>query len=159
MHASVGNIDRCLRSLDKMQEYTLPASFEDDIYATGFNPSRAAGYSGACFVRLHQPERALPSLQQAFTLCDATSLRRRSTLIADIGTVYAQLGDPQEACRLLGNALEVTMQTKSLVVVQRICKARKDLDPWGNSADVKQIDEHITTTFTALTVFKEQTQR
>ncbi len=83
----MGDVDGCLHSLERSKDVTLPISLTDDIYATGFNPSRAAGYEGACFVRLRQPERALPALKEAFALCDPTSIRRRSTLLADIGTV------------------------------------------------------------------------
>ncbi len=158
IHADMGDTDTCLRLLEKTNESTLPASLADDVYATGFNPSRAAGYNGACFVRLHQPERALPSLEQALALCDPTSLRRQSTLIADIGTVYAQLGDPKQACRLLGQALEMTMQTKSLVVVQRVCKARRKLNSWEKSEDVKSLDDQIGMTFASLTKLKEKAQ-
>src|SRR5581483_9507240 len=149
IHAGMGNEDACLRLLEKPRSVTLPASLEDDRYATGFNPSRAAGYEGACFVRLHKPELALPALEQAFALCDPTSLRRQSTLIADIGTVHAQLGNPKEACQLLSQSLDMTMQTKSLVVVQRVCKARNELNRW-NSAEVKTLDAQIADTFTAL---------
>jgi len=156
IHAGMGNEDACLRLLEKPKSVTLPASLTDDRYATGFNPSRAAGYEGACFVRLHKPELALPALEQAFTLCDPSSLRRQSTLIADIGTVHAQLGNPKEACRLLSQSLDMTMQTKSLVVVQRVCKARNDLNRWGQSAEVKTLDAQIADTFAALTKLKEE---
>jgi hypothetical protein len=152
----MGNEDACWRLLEKPKSVTLPASLDDDRYATGFNPSRAAGYEGACFVRLHKPELALPALEQAFALCDPTPLHRQSTLIADIGTVHAQLGNPKEACRLLSQALDMTMQTKSLVVVQRVCKARNELKRWKRSAEVNTLDTQITDTFTALTKLKEE---
>lgn len=156
IHAGMGNEDECLRLLEKPKSVTLPDTLDDDRYATGFNPSRAAGYEGACFVRLHKPELALPALEQAFALCDPASLRRQSTLIADVGTVHAQLGNPKEACRLLSQALDMTMQTKSLVVVQRVCKARNELNHWKQSAVVKTLDAQIADTFTALTKLKEE---
>lgn len=156
IHAGMGNEDACLRLLERQKSVTLPASLDDDRYATGFNPSRAAGYEGACFVRLHQPELALPALEQALAWCDPTSLRRQSTLIADIGTVHAQLGNPKEACRLLSQALAMTMQTKSLVVVQRVCKARNEMKRWMQSAEVKTLDAQIADTFTALPKLKEE---
>ncbi len=156
IHAMMGDVDGCLRSLEQSRNVTLPTSFTDDIYATGFNPSRAAGYEGACFVRLRQPERALPALQEALMLCDPTSLRRRSTLFADIGTVHAQLGDVKTACELILHSLDMTAQTKSLVVLQRIYKGRRALDPWKNSATVKNLDERVDETLTELIKLKEQ---
>jgi transcriptional regulator with XRE-family HTH domain len=158
IHAGMGHEDACLRSLEKTKNVTLPAPLDDNFFVTSFDASRAAGYEGACFVRLRKPELALPALEQALTLFDPTSLRRKSTLIADIGTVHAQLGNPEEACRLLSRALDMTMQTKSLVVVQRVCKARNELKRWKQSADVKSLDVQIADTFTALTKLKEETK-
>lgn len=155
IYAMVGNVDECVRALERARSVTLPTSLDDDIYATGFNPSRAAGYEGASFVRLCQPERALPALEEAFALCDPTSLRRRSTLLADIGTVYAQLGDAKKACSLILQSVDMTAQTKSLVVLQRIYKGRAELDPWKDSAEVKILDERVSEMFTTLTKLKE----
>jgi transcriptional regulator with XRE-family HTH domain/tetratricopeptide (TPR) repeat protein len=156
IHAMRGNIDDCKRSLERAKSVQLPTSLLDDTYATGFNPSRAEGYEGACFVRLHQPDLALPALEKAFSLCDPTSLRRRSTLLADRGTVYAQLGDVQTACSLILQALDMTAQTKSLVVLQRIYKGREVLDPWKGHPEVKILDERIFEMLTTLTKLKEQ---
>jgi transcriptional regulator with XRE-family HTH domain len=156
IHAMLGNVESCQRSLERAKSVQLPASLADDIYATGFNPSRAAGYEGACYVRLRQPEHALPALETAFSLCDPTALRRRSTLLADRGTVYAQLGEVQTACSLILEAVDMTAQTKSLVVLQRIYKGRSELDPWKNSAEVKALDERVFEMLTMLTKLKEQ---
>ena len=156
IYAMRGDVNAMHRALDLSKLPSLPNIAELDTYGTGYNPSRAAGYEGSCFVRLHQPERALPALQQALTLCEPTSLRRHSTLIADIGTVYAQLGDVNAACRLINKSLEITDQTKSLVVLQRVYKARRDLEPWKDSPEVKNLDEHIAKTFASLTKIKEQ---
>lgn len=155
IHAMLGNVENSQRSLESAKSVQLPSSLADDTYATGFNPSRAAGYEGACFVRLRQPERALPALEKAFSLCDPTSLRRRSTLLADRGTVYAQLGDVQTACSLILQALDMTAQTKSLVVLQRIYKGRSELEPWKESAEVKALDERMFEMLTTLTKLKE----
>jgi hypothetical protein len=70
--------------------------------------------------------------------------------------VHAQLGNPKEACQLLSQSLDMTMQTKSLVVVQRVCKARNELNHWKQSAVVKTLDAQIADTFTALTKLKEE---
>ncbi len=156
IQAMMGDVDACLRCLDESKDVSLPISLAEDIYETGFNPSRAAGYEGSCFVRLRLPERALPALNQAFDQCDPASLRRQSTLLADIGTVHAQLGDVQTACSFILRALDVTEQTKSLVVLQRIYKGRGELDPWKESNEVKNLDERVGGMLNLLTQLKEQ---
>jgi transcriptional regulator with XRE-family HTH domain len=88
--------------------------------AEGFNASRLAGYGGACFVRLHQPDRALPALQRALSLLDPQAIRRQSTPLTDIGIAYAQQGNILKACQLADQALSLTKQTKSRVVLEHV---------------------------------------
>jgi tetratricopeptide (TPR) repeat protein len=122
------------------------ASAGDDRYATGFSPSRLAGYEGACYVRLRQPERALPALQQALTLLDPQAIRRQSTLFTDMGIAYAQQGDMQRACHFALQALTITTQTKSLRVLERVRQVYAELEPWKDMEDVKNLERQLETT-------------
>jgi tetratricopeptide (TPR) repeat protein len=155
IHASLGDYDASLRAIDAYKQITLPTTLDDDRYSTGFNQSRAAGYEGACLIRLHKPELALPALEQALALSDITSIRRHSTLLADIGSAHAQSGNVSEACALMRLALDMTMQTKSMVVLQRIYRIRRELDRWSETGEVKSLDEQIKETHTVLNKLKE----
>ena len=95
VYAHLGDSEACNAALNSARALAAQASAGEDRYATGFNPSRLAGYEGACFVRLRQPDRALPALQQALTLLDPQAIRRQSTLFTDMGIAYAQQGDMQ----------------------------------------------------------------
>ena len=157
IQAMLGNVDACRRSLDLVKHVNLPFSLVDDTYKTGFNLPQVAGYEGACFIRLHQPERALPALKDALISCDPTASRPRlrAILLTDIGTTYAQLGDVKMASASLLQALDMTTQTKSFELIQRIYKGKSELDPWKNSTEVKNLDERIHDTFTTLIKMKE----
>jgi DNA-binding SARP family transcriptional activator len=155
IHAMMGNTDFCMRCLDRSKSETLPISLDDDIYATGFYPSRVAGFEGTCLLRLHQPERALLALNEAFTLCEPTMLVHRSALLADRGTIYAQLGDISTSCSHFVEALEIIEQTQSLVELQRIYKGKHELELWKDSSEVKGLDERLFETLTTLTKLKE----
>ncbi len=93
VYAHLGDSEACDAALNIARTLASQASVGEDRYATGFNPSRLAGYEGACFVRLRQPERALPALQQALALLDPQAIRRQSTLFTDIGIAHAQQGN------------------------------------------------------------------
>jgi DNA-binding SARP family transcriptional activator len=125
VHAHLGDVDACDRALTAAKMLAAQESLGEDHYATGFNSSRLAGYEGACFVRLRQPERALPALQQAVTLLDPQAIRRRSTLLTDMGIAQAQQGRVQQACALAIQALSITTQTKSLSVLERVRLLRR----------------------------------
>jgi tetratricopeptide (TPR) repeat protein len=158
IYAMLGKSDQCFRALDRSKEVSSPLSSKDDMYSTGFNESRMLGYEGACFVRLHRPELALPALQGALASCDPTSLRRRATLFADIGIVHAQLGEVRTASELMLQSLDTTVQIKSLVVLQRVSKGRGELNRWSKSAEVQNLDDQIYETLTVLNKMKEQVE-
>jgi Flp pilus assembly protein TadD len=107
-------------------------------------------------MRLQQPKRALPALQDALNQLEPSAIRRRSTLLTDIGAAYAQLGDVQSACTSLGQALAITAQfTKSLSTLQRIAGVRDRLMPWKESPYIKEIDEQFAQTVITLRTIRE----
>jgi len=150
IHAELGNTDACLVSLEKAKNVVLPPSLGDDIYQTGFSPSLVAGFEGACYARLHQPELALPPLEQSLALIDPTYLRSQSIRTTDIGRAYAQLGDPKNACELLSQVLDMIIQTKSISNLQRVYQARVDLKHWKGSAEVQELDDKLYHTVNTL---------
>jgi transcriptional regulator with XRE-family HTH domain len=150
-YAEMHNMNDCLRLLDQSKSVTLPASLDDDIYSTGFNTSLAAGYEGACLVHLRQPERAMPVLEQSMALIDFPSLERYTRII-DIGRSHAQLGDPKKACDLLGQVLGVITERRSVSGLQRIYTVRTELHPWKDSAEVRELDERLRATISALSL-------
>jgi len=62
----------------------------------------------------------------------------------------AQLGDPENACTLLRQTLDMIIQTRSAVGLQHVYKARAELKPWKNSAEVKGLDYRLDLTVKAL---------
>jgi len=146
VYAHLGDAEACNAALNSARALAEQASAGVDRYATGFNPSRLAGYEGACFVRLRQPDRALPALQQALTLLDPQSMRRQSTLFTDMGIAYAQQGDMKRACQFAMQALAITTQTKSLSVLERVRQVYTELEPWKEMEDVKDLERQLETT-------------
>jgi DNA-binding SARP family transcriptional activator len=146
VYAHLGDAEACNGALHSARALAEQASAGEDRYATGFNPSRLAGYEGACFVRLRQPDRALPALQQALTLLDPQAIRRQSTLFTDMGIAYAQQGDMKHACQFAMQALAITTQTKSLSVLERVRQVYTELEPWKDMEDVKDLERQLETT-------------
>lgn len=151
VHAHLGDADACDRALTVAKALAANKPLGEDCYATGFNPSRLAGYEGACFVRLRQPERALPALQQAVALLDPQAIRRRSTLLTDMGIAHAQQGQVQQACALAIQALAITTQTKSLSVLERVRLLRRELEPWKEAEAVQDLEQHLDAAYALMT--------
>lgn len=143
VHAHLGDEVACDASIQAAKHLSEHELLGEDRYATGFSPSRLAGYEGACFVRLRKPERALPALQRALALLDPHAIRRQSTIITDMGIAHAQQGNIQEACTLANQALTITVQTKSRAVLERVRTLHQELEPWKGTKEVKDLSRHL----------------
>ncbi len=152
VYAHLGDVESCQKALKVAKDILKDELLEEDRYATGFSTSRLAGYEGACFVRLHQPDRALPALQQALSLLDSQSIRRRSTILTDMGIAYAQQGNIQRACQLASQALSITKQTKSRAVLERIRMVHSELEEWKEINEVRDLKKQFDETLTVITV-------
>lgn len=133
----------CLKALDQAEQEINQTATTTDPYKTGFNRSRLAGYKGVCFVRLNQPEAAISSLNEALSTAGYTSLRRRSRILTDIATAYVLQGEVEEGCKFAHQALDLTQQTKSAMVLQRIHKFRAHVEPWKEAQAVKDLDQKL----------------
>lgn len=151
IHAHLGDVEACDTALATAKTLTTSETIGEDRYATGFNLSRLAGYEGSCLVRLRQPARALPILQQTVALLDPQAIRRRSTLFADIGLAYAQMGNIEQACQFAYEALAITMQTRSLSVLERVRLIHAELESWKASENIQKLEQQLRQTLTLIT--------
>ncbi len=140
--SSIQKTKDCLITLEKAQLISHGEPGED-LYWTGFNHSRLAGYTGVCFVNLRQPKDAQVALNHALTLINPIHIRRRSTILTDIAATYIQLEEIDEACTFASQALTTLMLTKSGSVLRRMRKLRNDLKPWEATRAVKNLDEEL----------------
>jgi hypothetical protein len=102
------------------------------------------GYKGVCYLRLQQPEAALLALNEGVKLIDSTSTRQKSIMIADSASAYGQQGEIEKACECAIQALTMTDQTKSQLVLQRLRDFRRDIKAWENTKYVRDFDEQMT---------------
>lgn len=152
IHAHLGNVDACENALKVAREIVQQEALGEDLYVTRFNASRLAGYEGACFIRLRQPDRALPALERALSLLDPKALRSQSRLLADLGVAYAQQGEILKACQLADKALSLTAQIKSRAVLERIRTVRSELDTWKETSAVQDLERQIDRTHALILV-------
>src|SRR5579859_482587 len=148
-YAILRDPDACTRALDRAECITSQGML--DSYATGFNPSRLAGYKGVCFLHLRQPELARSSLNKALELLNALAIRRQSRLYTDLATSYLQQEEVEEACKIAAQALRITAQTGSLSVLQRINGLRDELERWKDMQCVKDLNEQFATALMSIT--------
>jgi hypothetical protein len=117
---------------------------------TRFNTSMQLGFEGAGLLRLKKSGAAVPVLQRSLSSLHPSSLRRRSTLLTDMGKAHALQGDVKTACTHFHQALDIIAQTKVLLAFQRMYSAQRELDQWKYDPQVEALAEHITNTLAIL---------
>ncbi len=134
----------CLKALERAEAVGSRPKMGDDPYGTCFSPSDLAAYKGVCYLRLHQPENAQAVLHVA--LKETSSFRRAAIILTELAEAYVQQGEIEEACKQAGQALEITLQTKSLHCLRRIETLRPQLERWTSTSYVQSLDDVLLMT-------------
>lgn len=137
----------CKKALERAKETSESTFLEPDIYATGFTKARLASYEGSCYLRLNQPESALPVLEQAEKLIDPAAVRRLARLLAYLGKAHVMLAHPQQAYEYANQALDLTRQTQSLDILRHVQTLRDNILTRGETPYTKNLDEQIDGTY------------
>jgi tetratricopeptide (TPR) repeat protein len=143
-HATLGELDPSLALLDRSMEALRPGRTGDDpSWAEYWNRSKVLGYIGACHMRMRRPEAARAALDNALHLGEELTVKHESIYFVDLATTYAQEREPEEACRLAGNALDIAGPMHYSTTMERMAALRRDLDTWNGEACVQQLDERL----------------
>ena len=151
IYASMQQSIFCFQSIDTVRNFEI-APQDEDRYSIGFNLARVESYIGVCHIRLHSPKQALVALEKAISLCDTSAKRRRSTILTDQAAAYIQLGNIDIACKLAGQALELTAETKSAQVLNRIQAVQRGMKQWSATSIVKELNEKFKNTLITITL-------
>jgi hypothetical protein len=101
------------------------------------------GYVGACHMRMRRPEAARTALDDALHLGEELTVKHQSIYLVDLATTYAQEREPEEACLLADQALDIAGPMHYSTTMERMAALRRDLDAWNSQACVQQLDERL----------------
>ena len=132
--------DTCEKALEYALTHYEQEGLEEDRMWTRLNAATIPGYRGVCYLQLQQPQKALVALKETLSSLPEYSTRHRSLILTDMADAMRQQNEVEETCSLLHNALEITAQTKSLLVFLRMQSVRKNLELWKQTRSVKQLD-------------------
>ncbi len=151
LFASIDNANGFMKAIEMSKTISVNYPVGSDVYTslTRFNRSMQLGFEGAGLLRLKQPAAAA-ILHLSLSSLPLSSLRRRATLFTDIGMTYALQDVVKEACDHFHQVLDITMQTKDFSTLQRLYSAKRALNRWKQSPEVKTLDEHIIDTMTTI---------
>jgi transcriptional regulator with XRE-family HTH domain len=100
-------------------------------------------YEGTSLATLRESRAAQPVLQEALRVQGAGHLKAQSIVRIALASTYVQQSEIEEACRLVGKALEIPPEQRSGPIAQRVSDLRAQLAPWRTTAAVKDLDEQL----------------
>jgi tetratricopeptide (TPR) repeat protein len=133
-HACLETLEEAERSIEQLDE--APS------YGRKFGLGDLLGYKGVCFRYLRRANDAQAVLLEALTTLNSYPIGQAMALV-DLGSVYAQQGEIEEACTRATQALMLISQTRSANTLQRVSNFRRELEPWASRAEVQTLDEQI----------------
>lgn len=133
----------CLRALKQAEHFLGLSAAGDTPHEVRFDYARLLGYKGICHIRLEQPDEALESLSEGAKLIDSASVRQRSIILVDSAAAYVQKTEVEIACEHAIQALTLTDQTKSELVMLRLHDFRRIVKKWETASYVKDFDEQM----------------
>ncbi|HVU69732.1 MAG TPA: hypothetical protein VHD63_21540, partial [Ktedonobacteraceae bacterium] len=139
----VGQTNDSLQQLDLSGEHVEEIRPGEDFYWTEFQASLLDDFRGDCYLQLHRFSDAQNVFQEALTLGKSSSLRHQSSVTIGLAEAMMQQGELEQSCALAGQALALTHQTQSWMILQYVHSFRDQLDQWKNEPCVKDLDEQI----------------
>ncbi len=133
----------CLDALGRAEE---AVSLDDDpLWPEGyrFDEARVIRYRGACTVELGRADLALPALEQALMTAPSGPSKLRGRILADLARAYVHTGEVEEACRLTGEAFEISAHMAYGRLLERVGDLRRQLAPWRDTQAVRELEERV----------------
>ncbi|QFY07949.1 helix-turn-helix domain-containing protein [Nonomuraea phyllanthi] len=143
--AYAGECDRtaCERALGLADDVLDLPGFVSPGGWLRFDGSRMADQRGTCYLTLGRTDLAEASLLAA--LSQATSLRRRGSLLTDLAAIGLQRRDLDRFLHYAGDAVDLAEQTQSAGYVGRkLHGVQKQLQPLLSDSRVAQLNDRIT---------------
>lgn len=119
----------------------------DDNDRTGlFSDScapRVLVYEGTSWLFLDEPKKAIDALNEALRLLDRGNQNVVLAALVDLGGAYAEAGELQEGCRILGETYVRLGAMGNSRGIERARRARERLQPREREPSVRELDERI----------------
>lgn len=96
-------------------------------------------------LHFQHPHSAFLILKEAIDLGEVSSARQQAIFIVDSALALVQQEEIEEACQLVQQAVALTLQTKSGIVMQRIHTIQREMKSWEAVTSVKILNDQLAT--------------
>jgi hypothetical protein len=141
-HALVG-AERKARLLLERADFHLSKVAADDPMFGLFGREQLGGFVGACHLRLNDPMGAESALQESARRLGSGKEKHQSVILADLSTAFVLQDDPEHACAVLHQVIDLVELTGSAAGKRRAFAAGRQLTPWRNEVFVQDVQDRL----------------
>jgi transcriptional regulator with XRE-family HTH domain len=138
-HGAIGNRSGALAALDTARA-AIESVTEPPHGTDFFDGPRLDGLAGGTYLLLRDAEPAAELLTQALTRRAPSDAKGRALITLDLATSRLVVGELDEACRLVEDALGAGPGVVVRPVVSRALAVRADMEPWDGTRAVARLD-------------------
>lgn len=135
-----GRLADCQRALEIAQGVTAIMTVSPAW--TRFEASRLPALRGACYVRLTQPDLAMPALHEALRQFEKPG-RKRGMVLLDLAKAAVQGQEIDQACGYLNQVVDIVELGASGFLKKGIVSVRGQLRPFASAAPVRTFDQRV----------------
>lgn len=140
-YAADGQRDACMTALDTAHTALTAADDQTPSLRLFVDEAMLISIRGECHLTLGEADHAVSYAQQSLETLDRSFSRDVAMTIVDLSEAYVQCKEIDEAARLLGDAGDIAAGNSSARLIERLKRARADLQPWQHTAAVRTLDE------------------
>lgn len=150
--AHLGDVDGCLRALARAEATFEKVGRDKETERPRFTSVDAAwliGERGASLAKLGRTDEARTLLQGVIAELGPSRERDRLWLLTALASAHLQDSEPEEACQVALLALEGASKIRLEPVLRVVQGLRRDLQAFGSSPALDELDEHLRQTLGA----------
>jgi hypothetical protein len=141
-HALVGEERKARLLLERADSHLSKVTADDPMFGV-FGREQLGGFVGACHLRLNDPTGAESALEDSPRRLSAGKEKHKSVILADLSTAFVLQGDPEQACAVLHQVIDLVELTGSAAGKRRAFAAGRQLTPWRNEAFVQDVQDRL----------------
>jgi hypothetical protein len=125
------------------QALTAQTEHESPDWFNWFSPVRLAAFKGNTQVRAGHLAQAHKTLTSVLSSLPADAGKQRVVVLGDLAAVEAARKQPEKACAYAQQAMDQLALTWYATGMDRVIEARRALQPWAETDDVRRLDDRI----------------
>jgi hypothetical protein len=141
-HALLGEERKARLLLERADHHLSKVTADDPLFGV-FGREQLGGFVGACHLRLNDPAGAESALQDSARRLGAGKEKHKAVILADLSTAFVLQDDPEQACAVLHQVIDLVKLTGSAAGKRRAFAAGRQLTRWRNEAFVQDVQDRL----------------